>query len=62
MTEASFTKKPPPFTLTPKEDELMNVLVSHFIDFYFEDPERFLKPVLIKKSKKAKNGGKSNAK
>lgn len=45
---------PPQFALTPEEDKLMNVLVSHFVDFYFEDPKRFLKPVLKKSSKKAK--------
>lgn len=48
---------PSQFVLTPDEDKLMDVLVSHFVDFYFENPQKFLKPVLKKLPKKAKKEG-----
>lgn len=53
---------PPQFALTPEEDKLMDVLVSHFVDFYFENPKKFLKPVLKKIAKRAKKGGVTNGK
>lgn len=40
----------PELALTPKEESLMDLLVSHFVDFYFENPQRFLEPVLGKLS------------
>ncbi len=43
---------PPEYILTPGEDKLMDLIVAHFIDFYFENPIRFVKPVLQKLSDK----------
>lgn len=50
------------FVLTPEEDKAMDLVVAHFVDFYFEDPQRFLKPVLKKLPKRAKKGGIENGK
>jgi hypothetical protein len=37
---------PEEFVLTLEEEKLMDLLVSHFVDFYFESPQKFLEPVL----------------
>lgn len=42
------------YTLTTEEDKLMDVIVSHFVDTYFENPKRFVEPVTKKVNKKPK--------